>query len=212
MEKAHGVVVRQGGAADLVLRETSSGAQVMSVLKDSSAPTSYRYKIVGGQLHRLTDGTIVVSESAGDGVERVAATIEAPWAADATGKKLPTTYSVAGEYITQTIDTAGAKFPVVADPSVEHEKWIPPTYIVTLNPKDQRIILSSGGAAVGAAIGALLCAAGGPAAALCAAAGALVVTAVAEGIKEYGVKEGCNWKVRVLFPAYIDGTWRSGRC
>jgi hypothetical protein len=140
------------------------------------------------------------------------AVIEAPWAVDAKGARLPTSYTIQGEHLTQHVDTAGATFPVIADPSIKRERWWPLTFVVTLNPKDQRIILSSAGAGVGAGIGALMCAQGGPAAALCAVAGAVIVTAVAEAFKEYGVKEGCNWKARWVLGDGVKKTWRTGRC
>lgn len=70
---------------------------------------------------------------------------------------------------------------------------------IILTPAQQRILLSSSGAALGAAIGAAACSAGGPAAAACAAGGAFLAVATAEAIKEYGVREGCN--VFVTFSA-----------
>jgi len=44
------------------------------------------------------------------------ATIHTPWALDADGKSLPTTYAYANGSLTQKINTTGAAFPVVADP------------------------------------------------------------------------------------------------
>jgi hypothetical protein len=45
-------------------------------------------------------------------------TIHTPWAVDASGKSLPTTYTFANGVLTQKINTTGAAFPVVADPWV----------------------------------------------------------------------------------------------
>lgn len=44
--------------------------------------------------------------------------VEAPWAVDAKGKELPTSYSWSNGVLTQTVDTAGAAYPIVADPAV----------------------------------------------------------------------------------------------
>ena len=44
----------------------------------------------------------------------------APWAVDAVNRSLPTSYSITSNTITQTVDTTGAQFPVVADP---HYTW-----------------------------------------------------------------------------------------
>jgi hypothetical protein len=43
--------------------------------------------------------------------------IQTPWAVDAAGKDLPTSYTFAGGVLTQKVDTTGASFPVVADPT-----------------------------------------------------------------------------------------------
>jgi hypothetical protein len=47
----------------------------------------------------------------------VAATLEAPWAVDAAGKELPTSYELVGDDLVQHVDTTRAVFPVAADPS-----------------------------------------------------------------------------------------------
>jgi hypothetical protein len=57
-------------------------------------------------------GGMTVSDSTGNFVN----TILAPWAKDANGKNLPTSYSVSGDVVTQHVDPKGAAFPVVADP------------------------------------------------------------------------------------------------
>ncbi|MFY1688070.1 hypothetical protein [Plantactinospora sp. WMMB782] len=210
---ANGNTVRDGDDVDLVLRNAMDAAQVITVLESASAPTSYTYRFSGAELLPLEDGRIgILPSNSRDSVIKGAAVIDAPWAVDATGKRLATSYSIDGEYLTQHITTAGAVFPVVADPSISRESWWPLTFVVTLNPADQRIIISSGGAAVGAAVGALMCSAGGLAAAACAAAGALIVTAVAESFKEYGVKEGCNWRARWVLGDGVTSMWRTGSC
>lgn len=86
------------------------------VIKDASAPSDYHFRIgsVGEGLKLIPDnrGGVTVLDSSGNLVN----TILAPWAKDANGKNLPTSYSVVGNRITQHVDTKGATFPVVADP------------------------------------------------------------------------------------------------
>jgi hypothetical protein len=105
----------------------------------------------------------------------------------------------------------------VSNPHVDFG-WTSAT--VTLNPKDQRIILSSGGAGAGSVIGAVISAAAcsetGPGAVLCGAAGgafgAVIGSAASSVIKEYGVKEHCNVKVKFgYFPPHVEKVWRSGK-
>lgn len=73
----------------------------------------------------LPDGTVL--EPTGDGGLRVVdrrsartvGTVDAPWAVDAVGTRLPTRYSVLADgTLRQHVDTAGAVFPVAADPRV----------------------------------------------------------------------------------------------
>ncbi|MDQ1289103.1 MAG: hypothetical protein QG622_2669 [Actinomycetota bacterium] len=223
VRKAHqarnGSVVRDGVKTDLVIHRSSQATKVMTVLADESAPTAYQYCLQGARLAALpgVDGAVgifhgVSQQSSGPAVSALHAIISKPWAVDASGRNLPTRYSINGECFTQTVDTKGATFPVVADPSIEMVQWLPPIWIVTLNAKDQRILVSSGGAAFGAAVGALLCSGSTPVgAASCAALGALVATAATEIIKEYGIKEGCNLHV-VVGLIGVQNAYRSGTC
>lgn len=67
----------------------------------------------GTQLLLLDDGSVSVSDG-----EEFPGGIDAPWAVDADGRSLPTHYEVSGSTLTQIVDTSGASFPVVADPTV----------------------------------------------------------------------------------------------
>lgn len=71
-----------------------------------------------------TDGSIdlVLNETfEEDGVSAevtaTVGTIEPAWAVDANGAPVPTSYDVTDGVLTQHVDTAGAAFPVVADPT-----------------------------------------------------------------------------------------------
>lgn len=61
-------------------------------------------------------GVLVINNATGKFDGR----ISAPWAYDATGKALPTSFTISGDTITQHVDATGAVFPVVADP---HYTW-----------------------------------------------------------------------------------------
>lgn len=53
-----------------------------------------------------------------DGDEYIIVTVlSAPWAKDAEGNDLATSYSIEGDAVVQTVDAAEAAFPVVADPT-----------------------------------------------------------------------------------------------
>ena len=67
------------------------------------------------------DGTVRFVDAAGNETAGIAT----PWALDAHGVAIPTSYTLDGTTLVQTIEHAGAAYPVVADPL-----WIPVVIIV----------------------------------------------------------------------------------
>ncbi|MEU8972163.1 hypothetical protein AB0D11_23295 [Streptomyces monashensis] len=68
----------------------------------------------GARLRQAVDGSVVVVPANQD--EPVAA-VNAPWARDARGKDVPTSYRLDGDTLVQRVDFAAATaLPVVADP------------------------------------------------------------------------------------------------
>jgi hypothetical protein len=87
------------------------------VINNASAPTDYSFAI-GSKTDTLTlmdGGKVQVKDASGDVVNY----LQTPWAHDANGKELQTSYSVQprSNIVTQHVDTTGAAFPVTADPS-----------------------------------------------------------------------------------------------
>lgn len=84
------------------------------VLKDESAPRSYSFEIgdEGSSLTLNEDGSVTVLNASGEFVNY----IQKPWAVDANNKDLATSYTVEGNVLTQTVNTEGATYPVIADP------------------------------------------------------------------------------------------------
>lgn len=103
---------------DTLVREVDGSAQILAVMRTASAPTTQRYRAevpVGTKLVPFGQAFNLVEE---DG--QVVGQIAAPWAKDATGRSLPTTYTLDGTTLVQQTDTTGAKFPVVADPKLTY--------------------------------------------------------------------------------------------
>lgn len=103
---------------DGAIRKIANGIQALAILRGSDAPTNIRYVVSGRDVHLSLDALGGIGVADADGTR--AGHISAPWATDAHGKSLPTSYSVSGNVITQHVSTAGAAFPVVADP---HYTW-----------------------------------------------------------------------------------------
>jgi hypothetical protein len=115
-----GTTVYPGAApsTDLAVQSTTGGGvRALTVLKDASASREQRYDLSlpkGARLITLDSGAIAVVNAKNE----VLGGFDAPWAKDANGKSVPTSYRIEGNAIVQTVtiskDTA---FPVIADPS-----------------------------------------------------------------------------------------------
>lgn len=68
------------------------------------------------------------------------------WAVDATGKNLPTSYSVKGNILRQDVNLHGATFPVVADPQTACDLWF---CTVEFNRSETKTIADNGWQATG---------------------------------------------------------------
>ncbi|KUF17496.1 hypothetical protein [Streptomyces silvensis] len=101
---------------------TDGGARALVTLKDGKAPTSHRFRL------DLPQGTGVAEDGRGgfelhresaEGVHVPVGTIDAPWAKDANGEAVHTSYRLDGTEIVQEIETDdNTAFPVVADPKM----------------------------------------------------------------------------------------------
>ncbi len=114
----NGTIVYPGAdsATDLAVQPTVNGVRSLVVINNASAAKEYRFDLhlpAGAVAEKQEDGSVTVSKG-----EELLGTFDAPWAKDARGEAVPTSYRVEGGALVQTVgfdkDTA---FPVVADPS-----------------------------------------------------------------------------------------------
>lgn len=115
------------------------------VLQNSKAPQTYAFSVGGPDttLELMDSGEVVVRSQVGTPINY----LNAPWARDANGVGLPTFYSVDGNVVTQHVNTAGAAFPVVADPTTGCGLgWCS----VYFNREETKGIAAGGATAVGA--------------------------------------------------------------
>ncbi|MBP3976511.1 DUF2599 domain-containing protein [Microbacterium sp. BLY] len=111
-------VLSETESSDIVPVALKDGSvAIHSVLNDADAPTSYRYTFDLNAGTRLVldkqDGSIVAMSS--EGVPEFF--VAAPWASDANGEPVPTSYTVEGDALIQHVQvSSSAAFPVVADP------------------------------------------------------------------------------------------------
>ncbi|WP_162688772.1 hypothetical protein [Streptomyces sp. ICC4] len=121
-----GTTVYPGAApsTDLAVQATpGGGVRALAVLEDKSAPRQQRYLIglpTGAGLVKTSTG--MVAAVGPDG--QVLGAFATPWAKDANGKSVPTSYQVEGNTLVQSVQTTGATaFPVVADPWYDPSSW-----------------------------------------------------------------------------------------
>lgn len=89
------------------------------VITGPAAPTSYDFELfvddAPAALVLLENGGVAVFDEAGERANSVAA----PWAIDANGALISTSFSVNGNILTQTVNHEGAIYPVIGDPRLE---------------------------------------------------------------------------------------------
>jgi hypothetical protein len=92
------------------------GVQLFTVLDGREAPSTFRYELTLPDGARLTPTTAGGFRIAIDGIAY--GEIAPPWAVDATGRSLPTSYTTTDGVLVQHIDHSEATYPIVADPSI----------------------------------------------------------------------------------------------
>ena len=116
--------VYSGGAPKVAVaaQADTTGAREAITITGSNAPTTYAFPLT------VPAGASLVPDSNGDGGYSIQSTpsngvtiqygkIGAPWAKDANGNPVPTSYSIQGNTLIQTVNfTNSTAFPVVADP------------------------------------------------------------------------------------------------
>jgi len=121
------VVYTSSGPVDTVVQPTTDGgSRTLNILKNSTAPHDYEtgFTIPSGmKVVAHDDGSVSLYSENDDNTDKkpekeAAAFIDPPWAKDAKGDDVPTSYKVVGNRLIQHVDfTAGSAFPIVIDPS-----------------------------------------------------------------------------------------------
>lgn len=91
------------------------GLRALVVIDGPEAPPEFRFPMTlpsGASLVPSPDGGVSIIGSDREPIGQFAA----PWAYDANGTAVPTSYRVEGTTLVQTVSHAGAVYPVVADP------------------------------------------------------------------------------------------------
>lgn len=111
-------------AQSAIVSRSDGSVQLLSIIQDRTAPTSFDYGIDSEQPLRLAlqpDGSITGYTGESVPVLRILA----PWATDANGDAVDTHYEIRGDSVIQVVDhtTPGVAYPVVADPQMLWFPW-----------------------------------------------------------------------------------------
>jgi hypothetical protein len=104
------------GGATVLADRVGSGVRASVVVPDASAPTSYKFEVAGAtRLDRQDDGSVLVYRNG-----LVVGQVHQPWAVDATGQALSTSFAVSGTTLVQRLDDPSQvrAYPVVMDPDL----------------------------------------------------------------------------------------------
>jgi hypothetical protein len=139
---ANGVVAYGGtnGSANAVQANPDGSIRMLNVISNATAPTDYTYTVTlpqGTTLRAETTGGISILDAKG----QIVAVVDVPWAKDAKGTPIQTSYNVKGNVITQHIahNVKGVVYPVTADPQISFGWWI----YVRLSPQDQKYVIGN---------------------------------------------------------------------
>lgn len=156
-----------GSGVDVAVQALTTGdVSIQTVLASADSARSFTYTVDGLTPIRRPDGGVdLISVSTDVGTPAMfVGEFKAPWAFDANGKVVATSYVVEGNTVTQVVEvTADTAFPVVADPTYGHTYGIPTAYLnwsetkTAANPdyKALTLICATVGAALGAWAGVL---------------------------------------------------------
>ncbi|MFV1991461.1 MAG: hypothetical protein ACC652_12050 [Acidimicrobiales bacterium] len=106
------------GTFSLAVSLITDGAAALVEIPGPDAPTEYVFDFEmpsGWSLVERADGSLTFVDSEGD----ITGTIAPPWAVDADGNEVETSFALRGtNTLVQTVKHEGASYPVVADPSI----------------------------------------------------------------------------------------------
>ena len=112
-----GVAFYSGDSYDMAVVASEGGFSSYIVIHNETAPTRYEFDVTlptGFKMSENGAGGVNIL-NADDGIEGI---IAAPWAFDADGEAVTTQFKLNGDTLVQTVEHAGATYPVIADPTL----------------------------------------------------------------------------------------------
>ncbi|GED09964.1 hypothetical protein [Cellulosimicrobium cellulans] len=119
------------GAHAAVQALDDGSVRIQTITPSADGPHAFTYTFGDGITPvEGRDGAVELVQEIAPGVALTVGQVSAPWAADADGAPLSTTYRIDGDALVQTVDTdAGTTYPVVADPKITKTWWNTTVYL-----------------------------------------------------------------------------------
>jgi hypothetical protein len=134
-------------ATHFVTRPRPDGVETFVVLESAAAPTSFSWELAlaGDETLLLTPSGSVLVTAPDVLRHRVVAEIHPPNAVDRSGSSIPASFTISGDSLTMTLTTAGAAYPVVAEPWVSRRKSLNTDLVDQMLGSEQTCCTSAGG-------------------------------------------------------------------
>ncbi|SDO37119.1 hypothetical protein SAMN05216368_11639 [Cryobacterium flavum] len=131
-------------SADSIVKQSGSQQSLITVLEKGNIAEFELSLPIGFEPSIQPDGSVDLKSESGT----LTPFIEVPWALDANGTRVQTSYTIVGDILQQTIAIDGAEFPIVADPSIQ---WIPFPVIAAWGYEWEAVVKALGTIAVASA-------------------------------------------------------------
>lgn len=108
------------GGTSIVLAGSQREMSANLVIAERGRGLTYRFLFSlpeGFTLYPGGAGQVLIGKEFNGGM-LIAGRVDSPWALDASGTRVPTSYTISGSALIQTVDTSKAQLPVVADPRI----------------------------------------------------------------------------------------------
>ncbi|KAA0017689.1 hypothetical protein FOY51_24960 [Antrihabitans cavernicola] len=102
-------------------RKLGVDGATLAVLRPGESSATWNLTLPAGVVAKVAaDGSVQFQRAAGAGTITEYVALAKPWAIDAAGRSLPTSYEVRGQQLVQSVDTTGAQGQIVVDPRITY--------------------------------------------------------------------------------------------
>jgi hypothetical protein len=203
------VFARSERSTSTVVQQSGLDTQIIKVIEGPSAPTAYTFRFdlaADMRLAKTSAGGVVIERG-----DEVIGYVEAPWAVDASGARIATSYEIRDNLLVQTVAHAGSAYPVVADPSVSAGRYWYVRYSKSEVARQNVRLIEAGNTAMIALACGMLAAVNAILGVVCGAALGAVASSVAGQVRDAARARQCILHRYTLTPIILVA-WERYNC